>query len=60
MFLPGILPEGESKTALNWRGVSSRFSRAKSRLTTCSEVFRLPGAYDLWRGDATVPRGRSW
>ena len=33
--MPGALPLGESKTALNCRGVSSRFSRPKPRLTTC-------------------------
>src|SRR5690606_2660049 len=35
-FLRGDLPLGESKTALNCRGVSRRFSRPKSRLTTRS------------------------
>src|SRR3989344_1975065 len=58
-FLPGTLPEGESKTALNWRGVSRRFSRPKPRLTTCSDI-RRSDAYGLWRDGGTELDDRSW
>ena len=37
-IFPGTLPVGESKTALKCRGVSKRFSRLKSRLTSCADL----------------------